>query len=485
MVIPRPRTFLNLLVVGFIIVSLPLTVALFSTLSYLNKLNRQSMEIVKYTMGGVRDSQRLSEYLLNEERHMRLFEIVRSPHHFSTAIKWHMRSIELVENLLKLPLTGGVRKNLLTMESLQETLARELFVFKKDPSLNNLAVKPLLSRIKALQTQGEGISSDISNWVEVEVDSMKQFVDNARKTLIYQTIGFIVLTILMISVFAMLISWPIRQLNRSVERLGEGDFSSPIFVVGPKDIEIVGEKLEWLRQRLGSLEQEKSKFLAHISHELKTPLTSIREGAGLLSEEVVGPLDEKQRRVASILVNNAIKLQKLIDNMLKINMARVGEQKLKHEMIQLRPLIEKVASEQTNKVLSKELNLELNLLDVIIFGDPKMIEDVFENLFSNAVKFSPVGGIVGCTMEITGKQLRCLVHDEGPGIDKEEQEKIFTAYYKSESKAHGNKEGSGLGLAIAREYVENHGGSLEIVEGGQPGGRFCVLLPLHQQKTEE
>jgi len=485
MVMSRPRTFLNLLIVGFIIVSLPLSVALFSTLSYLNKLNSQSIEIVKYTMGGIRDSQRLSEYLLNEERHMRLFEIVRSEKHISTAIKWHKRSAELVENLLKLPVTGDERKNLLTMESLQETLASQLLLFQKDPSSNSFAVKSLFGRIKDIQTQGERISIDISNWVEVEINTMKQFVNNARKTLIYQTIGFLVLTILMIAAFAMLISWPIRQLNRSVERLGMGDFSSPIFVVGPKDIEIVGEKLEWLRKRLSFLEQEKGKFLAHISHELKTPLASIREGAGLLSEEVVGPLDEKQRRVASILVNNSIKLQQLIDNMLKLNMARVGEQDLRCEMIQLRPLIEKVAREQTNKVLSKELNLELNLLDVIIFGDTKMIEDIFENLFSNAVKFSPVGGVVGCTMEVTGKQLRCLIHDEGPGIDKEEVEKIFTAYYKIDSKAHGNKEGSGLGLAIAREYVENHGGSLEIVESGQPGGKFCVILPLEQQKAEE
>lgn len=485
MVIPRPRTFLNLLIVGFVIVSLPLTVGLFSTLSYLDKLTKKSVEIVEYTMGGVRDSQALSEYLLNEERQIRLFEIVSSQKHLSKAMEWHTRSVDLLQNLKKLPVAGDIRKNILTMELMQESLVKNLVLLQKEPSLAKENVARLLGQLKAVQSQGEFIGRDIGVWVGVEVDNMKKFVGKARRMLIYQTIGFVTLTILMICVFAIFISWPIRQLNRSVERLGAGDFSSPIYVVGPKDIEIVGEKLEWLRKRLAFLEQEKTKFLAHISHELKTPLTSIREGAGLLSEEVVGTLDDKQRRVASILVNNSIKLQQLIDNMLKINMARVGKRELKREMIQLYKLIEKVAGEQTNKVLSKDLKLEMRLMDVMFFGNVKEVEDIFENIFSNAVKFSPVGGVVGCVMEITGNQVSCLIHDEGPGIPEDEAEKIFSPYYTIEDEARGNEEGSGLGLAIAREYVENYGGTIEVVRCGEPGGRFCVMLPLDQRDDQD
>jgi two-component system, NtrC family, sensor histidine kinase GlrK len=480
--VPRPRSFLNLLIVGLVIVSLPLTIGLVSTLSYLNKLTEQSIGIVDYTMNGVKDSQALSEYLLNEERYIRLFSIVPSEKHLSKAMAWNKRSANLLENLKKLPIVGDVHKNILTMESMQDSVTKDLIVLQQEPSLKKETVTRLLAKLNSVQAQGALVGRDISAWVRVEVENMNQFVNNARRTLISQAIGFILLTILMIAVVTILISWPIRQLNRSVERLGTGDFTSPINVVGPKDIEIVSEKLEWLRKRLETLEQEKKKFLAHISHELKTPLASIREGAGLLSEEIVGPLDDKQREVASILVNNSIKLQHLINNMIEINMARAGKKEMEREMIQLHRLIEQVAGKQSNKILSKKLKLEMQLIDAVIFGYKKELELIFENLFSNAIKFSPVGGIVGCTMKLIRKQVSCLIYDEGSGIPTNEEKKIFSPYYKIKDAENKNKEGSGLGLAIAKEYVENCGGTLEVIKSGEPGGRFCVILPLDQRE---
>lgn len=484
--IPRPRTFLNLLVVGFIIVSLPLTVGLFSTLSYLDKLTKQSVEIVDYSMVSVKESRLLTENLLNEERHIRLFEIVSSQKHLLKAVDWHKQSVAVLGELQKLPVTGDIRKEMLTMESMQQALLDDLSRLQQEVVAKPETIDILLGKLKEIHAQAKLIGDGVSRWVKVEVDNMGVFVRKARKTLIYQTVGFILLTVFMICVFAVLISWPVKQLSGSVERLGAGDFSSPIFVVGPKDIEVVGEKLEWLRKRLAGLEQEKAKFLAHISHELKTPLASIREGAGLLKEEVVGPLAEKQRRVVSILVNNSNKLQLLIENILKINMEHVGKSEFKNEVIHLRQLIEKVANEQTNKVLSKNLKLEMHLADVMLIGNKKEVEDVFENLFSNAVKFSPIGGVVQCTTELAGKnQIRCLISDEGPGIPASETEKIFSAYYRIGDESHGNEEGTGLGLAIVKEYVENHRGRIEVIRQDEPGGRFQVVLPLDRRNMKD
>lgn len=478
MVMPRPRTFLNLLLVGFVIVSLPLTVGLFSTRSYLNKLDERSSRIIENTMGGIRDSQALTEYLINEERYLRLYEIVEAPKHLSKAVDWHRQSTDLLQKIQELPVAGDQRKHMLVMAAEMKELESQLDDLQASSVSKKEAITAVFKRLNDLHVQGKKVGSDVIVWVENEVDNMGLFVQKARRTLAYQTVGFIFLTILMIGVFAVLISWPIRQLNRSVERLGSGDFSSPIYVVGPKDIEIVAEKLEWLRKRLACLEEEKTKFLANISHELKTPLTSIREGAGLLSEEVVGTLDEKQRQVASILVSNSIKLQRLIDDILKVNMSEVGKREVKREMIKLNWFLEKIAGEQANKVLSKKLKLEMNLQDVIIFGNKKEIEDIFQNLFSNAVKFSPVGGIIRCSMKIYDKKVSCLITDEGRGVPSEQMVKIFDRYYTLQNAVDGNEEGSGLGLAIVKEYVGNHGGAIEVISCDEPGGRFQVTLPL-------
>ncbi len=484
MILPRPRTFLNLVVVGFVLVSLPLTVGLFSTISYLDKLTNRSVLIVESTKGGVKNSNDLSSILQNIERHIRLYEIVSASEQLEAAIAYYRESTDLVEKLLGLPVTGELRKGMLGLKSKHESFGRQLMLLRDEEKSKTVALESLLNQLHLIRDRAAGIGIGVIDWVEDEVGLLTELVRKAENTLTKQTIGFILLTILMIFGFAVLISWPIRQLNKSVERLGAGDFATPVFVVGPKDIELVAEKLEWLRKRLAYLEQEKTKFLAHVSHELKTPLASIREGASLLSEEVVGNLDENQRHVAAILVNNSIKLQQLIDNMLRVNMAKVDRKEVPQEMVPLHQVIEKVAEEQTNKVLSKKLKLNLELIDVLILGNRKELEDLFENLFSNAVKFSPIGGVISCDMKLSDRQVHCLVSDEGPGIPESEDQKIFSAYHRIESGTHGQEEGSGLGLAIVKEYVKNHGGSIEVVHNKKVGASFKVILPLDREEEK-
>ena len=116
--------------------------------------------------------------------------------------------------------------------------------------------------------------------------------------------------------FTILIARPIRQIDAAIRRLGQADFSVPVQVGGPEDLQQLGERLDWMRQRLADLEQQKNRFLRQMSHELKTPLTALREGAELLSEEVVGKLTPEQREIAEILRHNSIELQKLIEDLL-------------------------------------------------------------------------------------------------------------------------------------------------------------------------
>ena len=140
------------------------------------------------------------------------------------------------------------------------------------------------------------------------------------------------------------------------------------------------------------LSRKKSKFLAHISHELKTPLASIREGAALLSEELVGDLNDKQLEVSSILVNNSILLQQLIENIIDFNMSQAGQKSLDVSPVDLKALLQKVAYAQTAKMLGRNIRLDLKLEEATVYGDSRQIETIFENLFSNAIKFSPSGG---------------------------------------------------------------------------------------------
>ena len=111
------------------------------------------------------------------------------------------------------------------------------------------------------------------------------------------------------------IARPITEIDGAIRQLGGADFSRPIAVRGPEDLRYLGRRLDWLRRRLEEFETQKNRFLRHVSHELKTPLTALREGAELLHDEVAGKLAPMQKQVVSIMRDNSVKLQRLIEEL--------------------------------------------------------------------------------------------------------------------------------------------------------------------------
>ena len=480
MKILRPRTFLNLVLIGFVMVSVPLGVGLWTTLNTIENVTSIGLDVVANAVSGTSDSEILSELLRNEERSLRLFTITSEEQYLKQAEDYHSQTGSLLFELMGLPLSEETREHIVEMRNTRSQVEVPMAKALNDPTGEEPMeeVKAAIETFSTQQDQVSKIRTGIKNFVQSQVGGLKQTTADAQNTLVMQTAMFIVATIFLIVVMAFLLSWPVRQLNKSVERLGNGDFKTPINVTGPLDIEAVGMKLDWLRTRLDALEQEKTKFLAHISHELKTPLASIREGAALLNEELIGDLNEKQHDVASILVNNSVLLQDLIENIIDFNMAQAGQKTLDITPVDLKDLIDKTATAQTAKILGKEIKLDLKLDGVIVHGDSKQIEAIFENLFSNAVKYSPIGGTVGCFMRCDKESVACVVFDSGPGVAEDEKDKIFQPFYQVESASHSLVRGSGLGLTIVKEYVKNHRGTITLLNPGDPGARFGITLPL-------
>jgi two-component system sensor histidine kinase GlrK len=481
----RPRTFLNLVVLGMVAVSLPLGVGLWTTLSYIDRVTGAGLEVVDHGVSGTRDSEILSESLRSEERTLRLYSVTDEDEYLDQTIQFHQSTDTILYKLLGLPLEPQVRNDLEEMRSARN-LQRTILISLQDGTVQGsekVAIQDGIESFGNQHEQARKIRAGFKDMMQREIAELQKTNREAQKALVSQTIAFILATIVIIVVMVFLLSWPIHQLNRSVERLGDGDFKTPIMVSGPLDMESVGDKLDWLRERLDALEQEKAKFLAHISHELKTPLASIREGASLLSEGLVGELNEKQRDVTSIMVNNSVVLQGLIENIISYNMAQVGDRSTKKTSINLQELIEKVVHDQMARIIGREITLDIQLVPVIVYGDRSELETVFENLFSNAVKFCPAGGFVGCRLSSNRKTVACIVYDNGPGIEPADAEKIFQPFYQVGAEAQSVVRGSGLGLAIVREYLSHHEGSIKLLNPGEPGARFGVTLPLMDKQA--
>jgi two-component system sensor histidine kinase GlrK len=279
------------------------------------------------------------------------------------------------------------------------------------------------------------------------------------------------------------ITRPVRQLERSIRALGDAKFDREITVNGPEDLENLGKQLNWLRLRLMELEEQKARFLRHVSHELKTPLTALREGSELLAEEATGQLTPGQKEIVRILRDNTLRLRRLIEDLLNYSALQHREARLEVKPVRMRAMVGRVVADQKLAILAKGITLASECEDVTVPADEEKLRVIIDNLLSNAVKFTPQGGTIRLTMKQADGAAILNVIDSGPGVADKERQRVFDAFYQGSATASGAVRGSGLGLSIVKELVAMHRGSVEIVERRSPGAHFRVTLPLTQSSA--
>lgn len=271
---------------------------------------------------------------------------------------------------------------------------------------------------------------------------------------------------------------PMHMLAEATKKVAEGDFS--VYVPTPH----TADKLDYLDimildfnkmvEELGSVETLKTDFISNVSHEMKTSLAIIRNYAELLQKE---QLPETQRKeYAKSVENSAVRLSDLIGNILKLN-------KLENQRITLdienydvcRQLCECIL--QMEEIWDeKEIELETDIEDVaMIRGDASLMELVWNNLLSNAAKFTESGGRVAVRQTSDEKQIKISVSDTGGGISRESMEHIFDKFYQGDT-SHA-KEGNGLGLALVYRVLELMDGEIQVVSEKGKGSTFTVVLP--------
>ncbi|MDD2465717.1 MAG: ATP-binding protein [Desulfobulbus sp.] len=482
----HPRSFFSLLLTGFVVVALPLIVAMVSSIQILDSLAQQSTVAVLRSVTRIDSSKKLIELLNDQERAARLFRVLKEQARLQDVNQLHA---EISATFRQLSATNSEERliGLLdTLEKNEKQLVDLLNAAATDADTPLQAVDTVLAgyeEIASLASQIERLSSTLM--IE-EVDQLRKQVQQNKTALMWQICGLLTFCVLLIALFIALIIRPVYQMDRSIELLGEGDFTTPILVSGPRDLEAIGKKLDWLRKRLHVLDREKKKMLAHISHELKTPLASIKEGTGLLKDGVVGPLTDQQGEVITILDNNCRKLQSLIQNILDFNMAQAREQPTQLHPIRLDNLVREVSANHRTTLLSRNIHLMTDLPATLVSAQTEKMITVIDNLLSNAIKFTPDGGAIHILLRAKELKAQLLMEDTGPGIDDEERSQIFQPFFKGKQMNYSPIKGSGLGLAISREYLQNCEGALRLLPNKpQWGARFLATIPLASSESTD
>lgn len=301
-------------------------------------------------------------------------------------------------------------------------------------------------------------------------------LDAGRAQLGRQMLAAIAVAVLLALGFGLWLARPLRRLEAAVDRLGENRLDEPIGIAGPVDVRALGRRLEWLRLRLLELDADKSRFLRHVSHELKTPLAALREGVALLDEGVAGALSEGQREVARILRDNTAVLQAQIEGLLRFNAAAFEARRLARRRVDLKALVADCVQRQRLQWRARQIEVRIEGEALTAEVDPDKLGIALGNLLSNAIRFSPSRATIRWRIARHGGRAVIDIADEGPGVAAADRARIFEPFYRGELQPADAPRGSGLGLSIVHEVVTAHGGRIELLAEG-PGAHFHIELP--------
>ncbi len=238
-------------------------------------------------------------------------------------------------------------------------------------------------------------------------------------------------------------------------------------------------QLELRNREVERADRLKTEFVASMSHELRTPLHTIIGFAELLTEELEGPLNDKQKRFAAYIHRDSLHLLELINDILDLSRIEAGRLDLRPEVFDAPDAIEEVLATIRPQALTKSLTLEAAVpAGIALRADRLRFKEVLYNLLSNAVKFTREGGRILINARVEDGVGQISVSDTGVGIPETEQTSVFDKFYQAGSTTRGLKEGTGLGLAIAKELVEAHGGRILLESEPDKGSRFTFTMPL-------
>lgn len=471
---PYSKSFLKLILFGFSLVGLPLIGALINSAISIDNLAELSRKTVYQATEITHENRVLVDEIMVMERSVRQALILGDTSLLEGYFHAHDEFELATEKLFVL--STRVEQQLV----LEKLRLMELSIYRQVLELNEGSerLNGLIDDFAELLDAAYVFSKIGHNFIDLDVKQMLGLAEQARASVQWQLIALIPFVILLAIVFSFFITRPIRQIDNAIYSLGQGELSKPIHVKGPQNLKYLGERLDWMRRRLLKLEEQKIQFFRHVSHELKTPLTAILEGADLLAEGVTGKLTDKQQQIANILYSSSIQLHKHIENLLNFSALQTEKSALVKHQVDISEILDVVLENQNLSIMSKELRIEKNCPTLILECDEEKTKIMLDNLLSNAIKFSPQGGCIRFDAVQTDQSIQLDVVDSGVGILETDQEKIFEPFYQGQSVPDSPIKGTGLGLSIARGYALAHGGNIETIERSN-GAYFRLTLPAH------
>lgn len=317
------------------------------------------------------------------------------------------------------------------------------------------------------------VSSNVLRALKIEVSSFVTF-------LISDILGLLFLVL--ISMLIGLLMRPKREamvwsIIEPIQKITKGDFSVKIRNEEQYDGEIgvLVKSINEMAGELNVMERTRQEFVSNVSHEIQSPLTSIKGFARALQDDHLS--DEKRKHYLTIIETETTRLSKLSHNLLKLTLLESEEYVPERVTYRLDQQLKQVVLNCEPLWSEKEIELELSLEKMYITADEESMSQVWINLLHNSIKFTPNGGAITIKLIQNDKQAEVHIRDTGIGISAEQREHIFERFYKADSSRNRTFGGSGLGLAIVKKVIDLHQGEIQVESVVGNGTEFIISIP--------
>ncbi len=459
------QSFLNkvsinkLTLIGFTFVAMPLVMALLFGANKVSQLAKQSTSAIYHVAQLTQLNNKLDDNIAKVERYASQYVVLRDEELHTLFSRHQTVLTAIIQETVFMQQDIVLKELLSTLQIESERLATLM--------ASGYAVSLSLEQIQAEFTQLRSIGDELkkrSNFVvNQQVLNIHHTTEDISNTIL-QRLYIIPITLLIAGIFIILITKPLKRLTDKIQLLEQGNFKQEIHLHGPAEIREIADALENMRQRLHSLELQKSSFIRHISHELKTPLAAIREGTELIYDNSVGPLNAEQQEICDIIRVSVNRLQRLIEDLLDFNIVLDSTSLYGSEKINLAELISDACKVRKLDIKSKNLTLKCNNSPYFICSNSKQLSVILDNILSNAIKYSPQDGTIIITYNSSKECLTINIIDQGPGIESSLTDKVFDAFYQGVPPLNSQIKGSGLGLTIVKELLLRLNGFIKITE---------------------
>jgi two-component system sensor histidine kinase GlrK len=462
----QPASLRQFVLLSFFMALIPLGVLLWQSHSALSDVSRYAIAEAESSVANVRRAENMQKLVNDIERSVLQFSILKTDA-LSQLAATHLNNYQ--QNL------GSVCLNLEQPVLCAQQQQQLELLFNSYLHESNEELSPILQKIRQQQVQ---LTQVIWALLEQRLQQQQVYAEEAQSHLAWQTVALVVLTLLMVLWASARITAPVKMLDTMIRSIGQASHHFPHDKVdGPRELTELGEQLRWLASRLQQLEALRLILLRHASHELKTPLSSIREGCALLSEQLVGPLNPQQMEVVSLLNGSADRLSVLTEQLLDYNKL-LQQAKPEFGWHDSETLLQNCFNDHALSLQQREQKIVLDCQLPRIYTDSMLFRRILDNLINNAQAYGAEGSNVWVNLRLHDKFMLLDVANNGTPIPAELRAKLFEPFQRGKAPRFDAVQGSGLGLSIVADCARLLGGLAEIIDVSYADVCIQVRLPL-------